>query len=126
MKPLILIAAILVTTSSATLHGAISTQYHTQDHHGQYSYGYHGPLSSASESKSHDGVTKGSYSYVDGYGHVQSVHYTADPHTGFHAVGTNLPQAPHPVNHGHLGLGHYGNPVPTNPHGVPVDTPEVA
>lgn len=83
-------------------------------------------MSSASESKSHDGVTKGSYSYVDGYGHVQSVSYTADPHTGFHAVGTNLPQAPHAVGHGHFDHGHYASPVHISPHGLPVDTPEVA
>jgi hypothetical protein len=37
-----------------------------------------------------DGVVRGSYSYVDANGAVQSVNYISDA-LGFRAVGTNIP-----------------------------------
>ncbi|KAH8278775.1 hypothetical protein KR018_009357 [Drosophila ironensis] len=129
-------AALLFSTVSASWHGAVSTQYqHLDPHSHTYSYGYADPNSQKHESRGHDGTTHGSYSYVDGHGHVQSVSYTADPHHGFNAVGTNLPQAPvhaaaHvaaaayvPYAHAHA---HGPIHIPVLTHGgVPVDTPEV-
>ncbi|SPP83109.1 histidine-rich protein PFHRP-II [Drosophila guanche] len=137
MKPFLIAAALLVSTVSASLHGAVSTQYqHLDPHSHTYSYGYADPNSQKHETRAHDGTTRGSYSYVDGHGHVQSVSYTADPHHGFNAVGTNLPQAPHaaPVYaaaHAHSAYAPYapyahGIHIPVLTHGgVPVDTPEV-
>ncbi|GJQ69823.1 hypothetical protein Trydic_g22375 [Trypoxylus dichotomus] len=73
----------------------LATQYHAQDTIGQYTYGYSNPLSSKAEVRSLDGITKGSYNYLDGEGKVQSVSYTADAKTGFQLTSaTNLPQAP--------------------------------
>ncbi|XP_069679342.1 cuticle protein 6-like [Periplaneta americana] len=73
---------------------SLSSQYHTQDGLGQYSYGYTGALSSKNEAKTFDGVTRGGYSYVDSNGIVQSAAYTADAANGFKVSATNLPVAP--------------------------------
>lgn len=127
MRPFIILAALLVSTCSASLYGAISTQYHTQDQLGQYSYGYADPNSQKNEVRLHDGVTRGSYSYVDANGHVQSVSYVADPHNGFNAVGTNFPKGPAPAVA--LGAPLYHAVAAHAPvalhNGVPIDTPEV-
>lgn len=81
-------------------HGAaVSTQYHTQDSLGQYSYGYADPNSQKHETRSANGVTQGAYSYVDGHGLTQSVKYSADDVHGFNAVGTNIPVGPSTVHH---------------------------
>ncbi|EAT34763.1 AAEL013031-PA, partial [Aedes aegypti] len=72
----------------------LSSQYHSQDNLGQYSYGYNGGLSAKTETKSFDGVTRGSYSYLDAENKLQTVTYTADAPNGFRAQATNLPQAP--------------------------------
>ncbi|TMW44957.1 hypothetical protein DOY81_009963 [Sarcophaga bullata] len=140
----LIVCALLVATCSASYHGAVSTQYaHLDPHSHSYSYGYADPNSQKQETRSHDGVTHGSYSYIDGYGHKQTVSYTADPHHGFHAVGTNLPKgpAPAPVHAvaaygGHYDGGHgyaaghaYHGPqahITLTHEGVPHDTPEVA
>ena len=66
------------------------SQYHAQDEHGQYTYGYTDGASAKTETRYADGMTKGSYSYVDDNGAVQAVHYTAGA-DGFRAVGTNIP-----------------------------------
>jgi hypothetical protein len=75
------------------VYGA-SSQYHAQDGLGRYSYGYVGPLSSKSETKSADGVTTGGYSYIDANGVLQTVNYVADAVHGFRVAATNLPVAP--------------------------------
>lgn len=67
-------------------------QYHNQDALGQYSYGYSEPLSSKQEVRSLDGITRGSYSYQDSDGIIQTVDYRADD-SGFHVAATNLPKA---------------------------------
>ncbi|EAT36466.1 AAEL011461-PA, partial [Aedes aegypti] len=72
----------------------LSSQYHSQDNLGQYSYGYNGGLSAKTETKSFDGVTRGSYSYLDAENKLQTVTYTADALNGFRAQASNLPQAP--------------------------------
>lgn len=73
-------------------------QFHSQDSLGQYSYGYNGGLSSKTETKTLDGVTRGSYSYVDANGILQTTEYTADPINGFRAAATNLPRGPVDTN----------------------------
>uniref|UniRef100_A0A182JXM9 Uncharacterized protein n=1 Tax=Anopheles christyi TaxID=43041 RepID=A0A182JXM9_9DIPT len=70
------------------------SQYHAQDELGQYSYGYNGGLSAKAESKSFDGITRGSYSYLDAENKLQTVAYTADALNGFRVAASNLPVAP--------------------------------
>lgn len=69
------------------------TQYHAQDELGQYSYGYADGLSSKQESRTADGITTGSYSYLDANGIVQNAKYVADA-AGFRVAATNLPVGP--------------------------------
>jgi hypothetical protein len=68
----------------------VKSQYHSQDEHGQYTYGYTDGSSAKSETRYADGETKGSYSYVDDHGAVQAVHYSAGAE-GFKAAGTTIP-----------------------------------
>lgn len=103
MKTLIVVSALflavfaapqtLITPTIITAHSPVISQYHSQDTLGQYSYGYNGGSSAKVESKSFDGITRGSYSYVDAEGRLQTVEYTADPVNGFRAAATNLPKA---------------------------------
>jgi len=69
---------------------AANSQYHAQDDFKQYNYGYSNPLSTKQELKTADGVTRGSYSYVDANGLVQTVNYLSDA-MGFRVAATNLP-----------------------------------
>lgn len=89
---------------------AIKSQYHTQNELGQYAYGYNDGLSSKSETKHANGLTEGSYSYVDPNGVLQQYKYESDEN-GYRVSGTNLPAAPAPT-------GELPQPVQ--------DTPEVA
>lgn len=57
---------------------------------GEHAYSYSGGPSAKEEVKGPDGVTRGSYSYVDGHGILQSVFYVADE-GGFRVAATNLP-----------------------------------
>ncbi|XP_055323560.1 cuticle protein 6-like [Sitodiplosis mosellana] len=103
MKTLIFVSALFVAVFAApqtiltptiiTAQSPVISQYHSQDTLGQYSYGYNGGQSAKVESKSIDGVTRGSYSYVDAEGRLQTVEYTADSVNGFRAAATNLPKA---------------------------------
>lgn len=93
----------------------VSSQYHAQDELGQYSYGYASGLSAKAETKTFDGITRGSYSYVDAEGKLQSVEYVSDALNGFRAAASNLPVAPAVPAVPALAA-----PVPV------VDTPEVA
>lgn len=117
-SPATLLAPTIITASSPVI-----SQYHSQDALGQYTYGYNGGSSAKIESKSLDGITRGSYSYVDAEGEnsflcqtepiffgdqyltpanshkmfagqLQTVEYTADSINGFRAAATNLPKAP--------------------------------
>jgi hypothetical protein len=69
---------------------SISSQYHTQDSLGQYSYGYNAGSSAKAETKTLDGVTRGGYSYLDGNGIVHTTNYVADDINGFQVAATNL------------------------------------
>lgn len=103
MKTLILVFALFVAVFAApqtlltptiiTAQSPVLSQYHSQDTLGQYSYGYNGGSSAKVESKSIDGITRGSYSYVDASGRLQTVEYTADSVNGFRAAATNLPKS---------------------------------
>lgn len=103
MKTLIFVSALFVAVFAApqtlltptiiTAQSPVISQYHSQDTLGQYSYGYNGGSSAKVESKSLDGITRGSYSYVDASGRLQTVEYTADSVNGFRAAATNLPKA---------------------------------
>lgn len=68
-----------------------------QDSLGQYSFGYSAPGSARSEVRTLNGATRGTYSYVDGTGVIQTAQYVADGENGFRVIATNLPQAPLPV-----------------------------
>merc|ERR1712156_692833 len=76
--------------AAATPVDATNSQYHAQDDFGQYNYGYSDPNSVKQEVKTADGVTRGSYSYVDANGIVQTVNYISDA-MGFRVAATNLP-----------------------------------
>jgi len=107
---------------------ATSSQFHAQDELGSYSYGYAGGPSAKTESKTPDGVTRGSYSYIDADGIQQTVNYVSDPVNGFRVAATNLPVQPAaavPVaHHAALPVAHH---VPVAIHQAgPLDTPEVA
>jgi len=95
------VAAAPVESVAGTPYDATNTQYHAQDDIGQFNYGYSNPLSTKQELKTADGVTRGSYSYVDANGIVQTVNYLSDA-LGFKVAATNLPVGPapeHPVDH---------------------------
>lgn len=104
MRSLVIISVLVATVCSSrqslltptiiTAQSPILSQYHSQDSLGQYAYGYNGGLSAKIESKSLDGVTRGSYSYLDADGRLQTVEYTADSINGFRAAATNLPKVP--------------------------------
>ncbi|XP_043265567.1 uncharacterized protein LOC122405119 [Colletes gigas] len=57
---------------------------------GEHAYSYAGGPSAKEEIKDADGVTRGSYSYVDANGILQSVFYVADEN-GFRVAATDLP-----------------------------------
>ncbi|XP_042867034.1 translation initiation factor IF-2-like [Penaeus japonicus] len=72
----------------------ILSQFHSQNELGGYEYGYEGGPSTKHEIRTPDGVTRGSYSYVDANGELQTVSYVADDLHGFRVVATNLPEGP--------------------------------
>merc|ERR1712079_746133 len=81
---------------SAVPADVTNSQFHAQDDIGQYNYGYSSPTSTKQELKTADGVTRGSYSYVDANGLVQTVNYISDA-MGFKVQATNLPVAQVPA-----------------------------
>merc|ERR1712051_1180135 len=84
------VAAVQPVVSSAVPADLTNSQFHAQDDIGQYNYGYSSPTSTKQELKTADGVTRGSYSYVDANGLVQTVNYISDA-MGFKVAATNLP-----------------------------------
>ncbi|KAM8710894.1 hypothetical protein ACLKA7_017510 [Drosophila subpalustris] len=85
----------LYTAQGSALVTATQQQYLSQDALGQYAYGYAEPHSSKQETRSLDGTTRGTYSYRDAAGKLQTVDYTADAE-GFHVAATNLPHVVKP------------------------------
>lgn len=94
---IILLLGATLARSAALLHygaplaAGTFSQYHSQDEHGQYAYGYTAPLYSKHETRTADGVTHGSYSYVDARGEQQTVNYQADAN-GFRVTASSLQQ----------------------------------
>merc|ERR1712180_4436 len=84
---------VLVNPARAIYPGQ-SHQFHAQDEFGQFSFGHAGGPSARTESRAANGVTQGSYQYVDANGLLQTVNNIADPFNGFRVSGTNLPAAP--------------------------------
>jgi len=78
------------TPIAAAPYDASNSQYHAQDDFGQYNYGFSNPTQTKQELKTADGVTRGSYSYVDANGLVQTVNYISDA-MGFRVAASNLP-----------------------------------
>ncbi|XP_055842391.1 uncharacterized protein LOC129909329 [Episyrphus balteatus] len=99
MKLFVAFSTLLAVASASTLYlapghliaPAISSQYHSQDGIGQYAYGYNDHLSTKQEVKSLDGITRGSYSYIDSNKILQTANYVADA-GGFRVSATNLPK----------------------------------
>jgi hypothetical protein len=71
-----------------------TSQHHAQSELGEYAYGYQNVNSAKTETKTIDGVTRGSYTYVDANNILQRVDYIADDLYGFRVAATNLPVAP--------------------------------
>ncbi|CAD7084993.1 unnamed protein product [Hermetia illucens] len=86
----------IVYTIPTPLSWPAASQFHRQDELGQYHYGYANALSAKEEVKTLDGVTRGSYSYIDSNHKLQTVHYVSDA-AGFRVSATNLPKDPEPV-----------------------------
>merc|ERR1719158_1123513 len=80
----------VVAPVSGAPYDASNSQYHAQDDFGQYNYGFSHPTQTKQELKTADGVTRGSYSYVDANGLLQTVNYISDA-MGFRVAATNLP-----------------------------------
>ncbi|XP_017042970.1 uncharacterized protein LOC108089305 [Drosophila ficusphila] len=124
------------TAEGSAVFTPTQRQYIAQDQLGQYSYGYAEPLSSKQETRTIDGITRGTYSYRDAAGKLQTVDYVAD-NEGFHVAATNLPKAvvpqeslgigprslvEHPVEHPVV-VQHPVNPHPVVKHPAEVNHP---
>ncbi|XP_035728615.1 uncharacterized protein LOC118444421 [Vespa mandarinia] len=99
MQPMIVLLAILSVASCsqltlvpyAYLADPLPVYHQSQNTRtGEHAYSYSGGPSAKEEVKGPDGVTRGSYSYVDAHGILQSVFYVADE-GGFRVAATNLP-----------------------------------
>ncbi|EFN79185.1 Cuticle protein 6 [Harpegnathos saltator] len=99
MQALIPVFAILSVTAAAQLTllpyaylaDPLPVYQQLQDtRNGVHAYSYAGGPSAKEEVRGLDGVTRGSYSYVDAHGILQSVFYVADE-GGFRVAATNLP-----------------------------------
>ncbi|XP_055922762.1 uncharacterized protein LOC129953544 [Eupeodes corollae] len=92
MKVFVALSALLaIASASPLIVPSASSQYHSQDGIGQYAYGYNDHLSAKQEIKSLNGITRGSYSYIDSNNVLQTVDYVADA-GGFRVAATNLPK----------------------------------
>jgi hypothetical protein len=106
MQSVIVFACVLAVASAgvvaplaytSVVQGATSSQFHSQDELGQYSYGYSGGPSAKTESKDAFGNVRGQYSFVDANGLIQNANYIADPVNGFRVARTDLPVGPSQV-----------------------------
>ena len=77
---------------AAALPPPQASQHHAQDELGQYEYGYNTGNHAKVELKTADGITRGSYSFVDANGILQTPNYISDDVFGFRVAATNLPQ----------------------------------
>ena len=88
------VAAAAAVVVPEALSVPVSSQHHAQSELGEYNYGYVNVNSNKIETKTADGVTRGSYSYIDANGLRQTVNYISDDVFGFRVAATNLPVAP--------------------------------
>ena len=77
---------------AAALPPPQASQHHAQDELGQYEYGYSTDNAAKHELKTADGITRGSYSFVDANGILQTTNYVSDDVFGFRVAATNLPE----------------------------------
>ena len=77
---------------AAALPPPQASQHHAQDELGQYEYGYNTGSTAKHELKTADGITRGSYSFVDANGILQTTNYISDDVFGFRVAATNLPR----------------------------------
>ncbi|XP_070530392.1 uncharacterized protein [Cardiocondyla obscurior] len=95
------VGAQLTLLPYAYLGNTLPVYHQSQDTRaGVHAYSYAGGPSAKEEVRGLDGVTRGSYSYVDAHGILQSVFYVADE-DGFRVAATNLPtdnSLPHETN----------------------------
>ncbi|XP_068218479.1 uncharacterized protein [Palaemon carinicauda] len=82
-----------ISTPEEETPTVLKTQYHSQDLLGQYAFGYVGDATIAHEVRTLDGAVRGSYTYLDANGKLQTANYVADDN-GFRVEATNLPSAP--------------------------------
>ncbi|XP_014088545.3 protein catecholamines up [Bactrocera oleae] len=108
-------------SSHASVHLVSHDDHHDHhDHHGHHEHGhddghdshaeYHfsygvkdkktGDIKEQSEHRKGDKVS-GHYELIEADGHKRTVHYTADKHSGFHAVVHREPTHHHVADHGH-------------------------
>merc|ERR1712172_124669 len=87
------VAPVVAPAPVAAVTPAQSSQFHAQSELGEYNYGYSNANSAKQEFKTADGIVRGTYSYVDANGILQTVNYVSDAE-GFKVAATNLPQAP--------------------------------
>merc|ERR1712086_727341 len=67
------VAPVVVPVPVATVTPAQSSQFHAQSELGEYNYGYSNANSAKQEFKTADGIVRGTYSYVDANGILQTV-----------------------------------------------------
>ncbi|XP_075232514.1 cuticle protein 7-like [Lycorma delicatula] len=88
---IIVVCFVIIATVSAQVghHGYGHHEDHHEPAHYMFEYKVHDPhthdVKSQHETRDGDAV-KGYYSLVEPDGSVRHVHYTADKHSGFHAV----------------------------------------
>merc|ERR1712172_475518 len=87
------VAPVVAPAPVAAVTPTQSSQFHAQSELGEYNYGYSNANSAKQEFKTADGIVRGTYSYVDANGILQTVNYVSDAE-GFKVAATNLPQAP--------------------------------
>ena len=63
-------------------------QYHVQTQDGHYEYGYSTKNSAKYEIKTKDGITRGSYSYIDPTSVLRVTNYVSDTFNGYRARNT--------------------------------------
>ena len=92
-----------------------ASQHHAQDELGQYEYGFNTGNIAKHELSTADGITRGSYSYVDANGILQTTNYISDDVFGFRVAATNLPQHVVPAAHAPVAPVHVQAVAPVAP-----------
>merc|ERR1711997_708048 len=72
------VAAPIVAPAPVAAPAPANSQFHAQSELGEYNYGYANADSAKQEFKTADGIVRGTYSYVDANGVLQTVNYVSD------------------------------------------------